>query len=76
VFKKYSDRLACFNVSANIAVVILPIVWYECDTWSLTLRRVLENRILRRIFGAKREEILGRWRKLYRSNEEFHNLCS
>jgi hypothetical protein len=76
VFKKCSDKLACCNVSANIAVVILPIVWYECDTLSLTLRRVLENRMLRRIFGAKREEILGRWTKLYRSNEEFHNLYS
>ena len=49
---------------------------YDCETWSLTLReecrlRVFENRILRRIFGAKRNES-GEWRRLH--NEELHSL--
>jgi hypothetical protein len=44
--------------------VILPVVWYGCETWSLTLReecrlRVFENRVLRRIFGPKRVELTG-----------------
>jgi hypothetical protein len=48
-----------------------------CETWSLTLReehrlRVFENRVLRRIFGPKRDEVTGDWRKLH--NEELHNL--
>jgi hypothetical protein len=52
-------------------------VLYGCGTWSLTLRkgnrlRVFENRMLRRIFGPKTEEVAGDWRKLH--NEELHNL--
>jgi hypothetical protein len=53
---------------------------YGCETRSLTLReehrlRVFENRVLRRIFGPKRDEVIGGWRKLH--NEELHNLyCS
>jgi hypothetical protein len=50
---------------------------YEYEAWSLTLRehrwRVFENRVLRRIFGSKRDEVIG-WRKLH--NEEHHNLQS
>jgi len=58
---------------------ILPVVVYGCETWSLTLKeerkpRVLENRVFRRIFGAKRDEVTGEWRKLY--NEEFNDLHS
>jgi hypothetical protein len=58
--------------------VILPVVLYGCETWSLTLReehrlRVFENRVLRVIFGPKREED-GSWRKLH--NAELHNLHS
>jgi hypothetical protein len=50
-----------------------------CGTWSLTLReehrlRVFENRALRRIFGLKRDEVTGGWRKLH--NEKLHNLYS
>jgi hypothetical protein len=57
----------------------LPVVLYECVTWSLTLRegnrlRVFENRVLGRIFGPKRDEVTGGWRKLH--NEEFHNMYS
>ena len=48
--------------------VIFLVVLYECDTWSLTLReehwlRVFENRVLKRIFGPKRDEITGEWKK-------------
>jgi hypothetical protein len=58
--------------------VILPVVLHECETWSLTFReehglRVFENRVLRRIFGLKREED-GSWRKLH--NDELHSLYS
>jgi hypothetical protein len=50
-------------------IVILPVVLYGCETLSLTLRekyrlRVFENRVLRRIFGPKRDEVTGGWRKL------------
>jgi hypothetical protein len=46
------------------------VVLYGCETWSLTLReehrlRVFENRVLRRIFGPKRDEVTGGWRKLH-----------
>jgi hypothetical protein len=56
-------------------VIILPVVLYGCETWSLTLRkenrlRVFENRVLRKIFGPKR----GEWRHLH--NEELHDLYS
>jgi hypothetical protein len=52
---------------------------YGCETWSLTLReerrfRAFENRALRRIFGPKRDEVKGEWRKLH--NEELNNLYS
>jgi len=57
--------------------IILPIVFYESETWSLTLReehslRVCENRVLRRIFGPKRDEVTGEWRELH--NEELNDL--
>jgi hypothetical protein len=59
--------------------IILPLVLYGCETWSLTLReehrlRVFENRVLRRIFGPKRVEVKGEWRKLH--NEELRDLYS
>jgi len=60
--------------------IILPVVLYGFETWSLTLReerelRVFENRVLRRIFGSKRDEVTGEWRKLH--NEELNDLyCS
>jgi hypothetical protein len=55
------------------------LVLYGCETWSLTLReehrlRVFENRVLRRIFGPKRDEVTGEWRKLH--NEELRDLYS
>jgi hypothetical protein len=59
--------------------IILPVVLYGCETWSLTLREehrltVFENGVLRRIFGHKRDGVTGEWRKLH--NEELHNLYS
>jgi len=59
--------------------IILPADFYGYVTWSLTLReerrlRVFENRVLRRIFGAKREEVTKEWRKLH--NEEFNYMYS
>jgi hypothetical protein len=59
-------------------IVILPVLLYGCETWSLTLReehrlRVSEKIVLRRIFGPKREED-GSWRKLH--NDQLHNLYS
>jgi hypothetical protein len=50
--------------------IILPVVLYGCETWSLTLTderrlRVFENRVLRRVFGPKRDEVTGDWRKLH-----------
>jgi hypothetical protein len=64
---------------SNIKIIIMPVVLYGRETWSLTLRveqrlRVFENRVLRRIFGAKRDEVTADWRKLH--NEELHNLYS
>jgi hypothetical protein len=55
------------------------VVLYGCEKWSLTLRekyrlRVFEKRMLRRIFGAKRDEVTGGWRKLH--NEELHIFYS
>jgi hypothetical protein len=59
--------------------IILPVVLCGCETWSLTIReehrlRVFENRVLRRIFGPKRDEVTGGRRKLH--NEDLHNLYS
>ena len=59
--------------------IILPVVLYGCETWSLTLReerrlRVFENRVLRRVFGSKRDEVTGEWRKLH--NEELSDRYS
>jgi hypothetical protein len=59
------------NVKLNIyRTTIWPVVLYCCETWSLTLReecwlRVLENRVLRRIFGPKRDEVIGEWRRVH-----------
>jgi len=51
--------------------IILSLVLYGCETWSLTLR-VFDKRVLRRIFGPKRDEVTGESRKLH--NEEFNNI--
>jgi hypothetical protein len=60
-------------------IIILPVTLYGCETWSLILReecrlRMFENRVLRRIFGPKRGEVTGVWRKIL--NEELNDLHS
>ena len=85
---------ACYNSMQNLLsssllskklkikiyrTIILPVVLYGCETWSLTLReecrlRVSENRVLRRVFGPKRDEVTGEWRKLH--IEELSDLYS
>jgi hypothetical protein len=75
-----SSRLLSRNVKVKVyKTIILPVVLYGCETWSVTLReehrlRVFENRVLSRIFGPKRDEVTGEWRKLH--NEELYNLYS
>jgi hypothetical protein len=59
--------------------IILPVVLYGCETWSLILRgehrlRLFENRVLRRTFGPKRDKVTGEWRKLH--NKELSDLYS
>jgi len=56
-----------------------PVVLYVCETWSLIWRgehklRVFENRVLRRIFGLRRDKVTGEWRKLH--TEELNDLYS
>ena len=55
-------------------IIILPIVLYGCETWSLTLREERRLRVLRRVFGPKRDEVTGELRKLH--NEELSYLYS
>ncbi|KAJ4429500.1 hypothetical protein ANN_21669 [Periplaneta americana] len=75
-----SSSLLSKNLKVRIyKTVILPVVLYGCETWTLTLReehrlRVFENKVLRKIFGAKRDEVIGEWRKLH--NTELHALYS
>jgi hypothetical protein len=79
-FRILSSRLLSRNVKIKIyKTIILPAVLYGCETLSLTSReehrlRVFENRVLWRIFGPKRDEVAGGWRKLH--NEELHGLYS
>jgi hypothetical protein len=74
-----SSHLLAKDVKIRIyKTIILPVVLYGCEAWSLTLRvkhrlRVFENRVLR-IFGLKGDEVMGDWRKLH--NEELHTLYS
>jgi len=71
----------CYPKNVKIKIyrtVILPVVLCGCETLWLTLRvehslRVFENRVLRRIFGPKRDEVTGEWRKLH--NEKLSDLC-
>ncbi|KAJ4431656.1 hypothetical protein ANN_20255 [Periplaneta americana] len=80
VEKLLSSSLLYKNLKVRIyKTVILPVLLYGCDTWTLTLReehrlRVFENKVLRKIFGAKRDEATGEWRKLH--NTELHALYS
>jgi len=75
-----SSRLLSKNLKIKIyRTIILPLVFFGCETWSLTLReerklRVFENIVLRRIFGPRRDEVAGEWRRLH--NEELSDLYS
>jgi len=73
-------RCSVLSTNRNIKMyrtVIVSVVLYGCETWSHTLKeerrlRVFVNRVLRRVFGPKRDEVTGEWRKLY--NEELSDL--
>jgi hypothetical protein len=73
-----SSHLLSKNLKIRIyKTIILPVVLYGRETWSLILReehklRVFENRVLRKIFGPKRDEVTAEWRKLH--NEELRDL--
>ena len=75
-----SSRLLSKNLKIKIyRIIILPVVLYGCETWSLTLQaerklRVFENMVLRRIFGPRGEEITGEWRRLH--NDELNDSYS
>jgi hypothetical protein len=80
VQKLLCSRLLSKNLKIKIyRTIILPVVLCGCETLSLSLReecslRVFENRVLRRLFGSKRDEVRGEWRK--RHNQELHDLYS
>ena len=73
-----SSRLLSKNLKIKIyRTIILPVVLYGCETWSLTVReeeklRVFENMVLRRIFGSRRDEVTREWRRLH--NEKLNDL--
>jgi hypothetical protein len=75
-----TERLLSKNIKIKIhKTIILPVVLYGYETWSLTLReehrlRVFENKLSRRISGPKKNEMEGGWSKLH--NDELHNLDS
>jgi len=83
-YHSVQNLLSSSMLSKNLQIeiygtIILPADWYGCETRSLTLReklrmRVSENRVLRRIFGPKRDEVTGEWR--YLRNEELSDLYS
>jgi hypothetical protein len=83
-YHSVQNPLSCSLLSKNMKIkihrtIILPVVLYGCETWSLTLReecrlRVFENRVLRRILRPKRDEVTGEWRRLH--NMELYALYS
>ena len=66
-----SSRFISKNLKIKIyRTIILTVVFYGCETWSLILREerklwVFENMVLRRIFGPRRAEVTGEWRRLH-----------
>jgi hypothetical protein len=69
--------ISLYVIHFIVHYILQPVVLYGCETWSLTLReeqglKVFENRVLRRIYGPKGEEVAGGWRRLH--NEKLHNL--
>jgi hypothetical protein len=83
-YHSVQNLLSSCLLSKNVKVrmyktIILPVVLYGCETLSLTVReehklRVFENMVLRRIFGPKKDGVMGGWRK--QRNEELHNSYS
>ena len=67
----FSSKLLSKNLKIKIyRTIILPVVVYGCETWSMTLReerklRVFDNMVLRRIYGPRRDEVMGEWRRLH-----------
>jgi hypothetical protein len=80
VQKLVSSCLLSVNIKIKMyRSMILPVVVYGCETWSVTLKdehrlRVFNNRVLRKIFGSKRDDVTRSWGKLH--NEELHALYS
>ena len=78
--KMLSSHLISKKFKVNTyKTIILPVVLYGCETWSLTLRqdqrlRVFKHKVLRKLFGSKSNKIIGKWRKLH--NAELHALYS
>jgi hypothetical protein len=77
----FQCRIFCIPVCCPkiYRTIVLSVVFYGCETWYLTLTeeqrlRVFENRVLRRIFGPKRDEVTGEWGRLH--NEELNALYS
>jgi len=84
-YHSVQNLLSSSLLSKNLKIkiyrnIILPLVLYGCETWKLTLKeesrvRVFENKVLRRVFGPKRDKVTGEWRKLH--NEDLNDLyCS
>jgi len=75
-----SSSLLSKNLKIELyRTIMLPVILYGCETWSLTLKeeprlRLFDNSVLRRIFGPKRDKVAGAWRKLH--NEELNDLYS
>ena len=75
-----SSNLLSKNIKIKTyRIIILPVILYGCETWSLTLKeegrlRVFYKRVLGNIFGSKRDEVTGEWRRLH--NEELYGLDS
>jgi len=80
VQNRLSSRMLSKNLKIKIyRTIILPIVLYGCETWSLILKeerklRVFENMVLRIIFGPRRDEVTWKWRRLHK--EEINDLYS
>jgi hypothetical protein len=69
--------LGCYPKNLKIKIyrtIILPVVLCGCETWSLTLREERRLRVIRRVFGPKRVEVTGEWRKVH--NEELNDRYS
>jgi hypothetical protein len=78
-YRSIQNLLSCLLLKNRKVRIYKTNILPECKTWSLTLRdehrlRVFGDRALKRIFGPKRDEVMGRWRKLH--NEELHTLYS